>query len=66
MDPDWVGIYIDGELYKSHHHYEEARIIRDAINEHDITEAESMWASFDTWNGDPQTLDELREMYEVD
>jgi len=67
FEPQTLGVYIDGELYDSGESYMEGRILREIIeSDKEIDETETNHAYPERWEGMPQTLDELDEMYETE
>ncbi len=67
FEPRTLGVYIDGELHERGESYMEGRILRDIIeSDTQIDETETEHAYPDKWEGMPQTLDELYEMYETE
>lgn len=67
FEPQTLGVYIDGELHEAGESYMEGRILRDIIeSDREIDETETEHAYPERWEGMPQTLDELYEMYETE
>lgn len=64
FEPNTIGVYIDGELYERGDSYMEGRILRDIIeSDKEIDVTGTRHIHFDKWQGTPQTLEELEEMY---
>jgi hypothetical protein len=64
FEPETLGVYIDGERYKSGDTYMEGRILREIIeSDLEIESTETDHVHYDTWRGVPDTLNELEEMY---
>jgi len=64
FEPETLGFYIDGELHKSGDGYMEGRILREIIESDRVIDTTgTKHVHYDRWEGMPQTLEELDEMY---
>jgi hypothetical protein len=64
FEPDWVAVYVDGELYGDGHHYQLARLLKELLTEdYDVSEVNGEWFDPETWKGTPDTLSEVGEVY---
>jgi len=67
FEPETLGIYIDGNLYECGETYMEGRILREIIeSDQEIDTTETRHAYPERWQGIPETLAELEEIYETE
>lgn len=64
FEPDWMAVYIDDDLYRDAHDYQEADILRDLIeSDTEIDTVNTFWLNPSTWRGVPDSPAEAKEMY---
>jgi hypothetical protein len=64
FEPNTIGVYINGDLYKSGDSYMEGDILREIIEgDREIDTTREDHIHFERWEGMPETLDEVTELY---
>jgi predicted NUDIX family NTP pyrophosphohydrolase len=67
FEPETIGVYIDGTLHDLGETYMEGRILRQIIeSERNIDTTETEHAYFEQWEGVPNELEEVEEIYETE
>jgi len=67
FEPETIGVYIDGTLHERGETYMEGRILREIIeSDRDIDTTETEHAYPKQWEGMPQKLEEVKEIYETE
>ncbi len=65
VEPDWCGLYVDGELFREGHDYESESHLIEAINNHEgDMSVDTYGINPEEWHGLPDTFEELEDMYE--
>lgn len=64
VEPDWTGVYVDGELVEEGHTYHKTQMLTRVINDLDVYSTENYhFESPDPWKGLPEQFENLTDTY---